>query len=237
MTSVLWASDRKVASFSLKRNTRTLWEYKKTEVEQNRGAALAVCLLCWAKQANIITASMGFWAVGAILAIMYSVIEVKYHLCVSEILWWAAKHFHWDRYHCWALKSKSVSPILLLDVSRESNLSLFWRDFWTTFQFLLFPPMCFYKADVICFLLQSKQKWCKKPQTEESPIGRKLSDHKLNNRPDADWLQLKPLAGRHSFSAFSLAVRFKVMAHNLWRVACNLLYSFAAVMQIIVNKT
>ncbi|XP_057275903.1 zinc transporter ZIP10 isoform X3 [Pezoporus wallicus] len=42
---------------------------------------------------------------------------------------------------------------------------------------------------------KSKQKWCKKPQTEESPIGRKLSDHKLNNRPDADWLQLKPLAG------------------------------------------
>ncbi|NXU62466.1 S39AA protein, partial [Horornis vulcanius] len=42
---------------------------------------------------------------------------------------------------------------------------------------------------------KSKQKWCKKTQTEESPIGRKLSDHKLNNRPDADWLQLKPLAG------------------------------------------
>ncbi|NXJ86450.1 S39AA protein, partial [Trogon melanurus] len=42
---------------------------------------------------------------------------------------------------------------------------------------------------------KSKQKWCKKKQIEESPIGRKLSDHKLNNRPDADWLQLKPLAG------------------------------------------
>ncbi|XP_039349790.1 zinc transporter ZIP10 isoform X2 [Mauremys reevesii] len=43
---------------------------------------------------------------------------------------------------------------------------------------------------------KSKQKWCKKKQkTEESPIGRKLSEHKLNNRPDADWLQLKPLAG------------------------------------------
>ncbi|NXF37839.1 S39AA protein, partial [Nyctibius bracteatus] len=42
---------------------------------------------------------------------------------------------------------------------------------------------------------KSKQKWCKKKQTEESPVGRKLSDHKLNNRPDADWLQLKPLAG------------------------------------------
>ncbi|NXY87669.1 S39AA protein, partial [Alcedo cyanopectus] len=42
---------------------------------------------------------------------------------------------------------------------------------------------------------KTKQKWCKKKQTEESPIGRKLSDHKLNNRPDADWLQLKPLAG------------------------------------------
>uniref|UniRef100_A0A8C0GLP1 Solute carrier family 39 member 10 n=1 Tax=Chelonoidis abingdonii TaxID=106734 RepID=A0A8C0GLP1_CHEAB len=43
---------------------------------------------------------------------------------------------------------------------------------------------------------KSKQKWCKKKQkTEESPIGRKLSEHKLNNRPNADWLQLKPLAG------------------------------------------
>ncbi|KAM7153028.1 zinc transporter ZIP10 isoform 2-T2 [Macrochelys suwanniensis] len=43
---------------------------------------------------------------------------------------------------------------------------------------------------------KSKQKWCKKKQkTEESPIGRKLSEHKLNNRPNADWLQLRPLAG------------------------------------------
>ncbi|XP_034642175.1 zinc transporter ZIP10 isoform X2 [Trachemys scripta elegans] len=43
---------------------------------------------------------------------------------------------------------------------------------------------------------KSNQKWCKKKQkTEESPIGRKLSEHKLNNRPNADWLQLKPLAG------------------------------------------
>ncbi|KAF4799604.1 Zinc transporter ZIP10 [Turdus rufiventris] len=51
-------------------------------------------------------------------------------------------------------------------------------------------------GDALLHLLpHSKQKWCKKNQTEESPIGRKLSDHKLNNRPDADWLQLKPLAG------------------------------------------
>ncbi|XP_061464164.1 zinc transporter ZIP10 [Rhineura floridana] len=42
---------------------------------------------------------------------------------------------------------------------------------------------------------RTKQKWCKKKQkVDESPVGRKLSDHKLN-RPDADWLQLKPLAG------------------------------------------
>nr|XP_060636749.1 zinc transporter ZIP10 isoform X1 [Anolis sagrei ordinatus] len=42
---------------------------------------------------------------------------------------------------------------------------------------------------------RTKQKWCKKKQMiDESPVGRKLSDHKLN-RPDADWLQLKPLAG------------------------------------------
>ncbi|EPY86883.1 hypothetical protein CB1_000293001 [Camelus ferus] len=39
-----------------------------------------------------------------------------------------------------------------------------------------------------------KQKWFMKQNTEESAIGRKLSDHKLNNTPDADWLQLKPLA-------------------------------------------
>nr|XP_006117960.1 zinc transporter ZIP10 [Pelodiscus sinensis] len=43
---------------------------------------------------------------------------------------------------------------------------------------------------------KSKQKWCKKKtKIEESPIGRKLSEHKLNHRPDADWLQLRPLAG------------------------------------------
>ncbi|XP_073162341.1 zinc transporter ZIP10 isoform X3 [Lepidochelys kempii] len=53
-----------------------------------------------------------------------------------------------------------------------------------------------YKLGTDSYLFQSKQKWCKKKQkTEESPIGRKLSEHKLNNRPNADWLQLKPLAG------------------------------------------
>lgn len=42
---------------------------------------------------------------------------------------------------------------------------------------------------------RGKQKWFMKQSTEESTIGRKLSDHKINNTPDADWLQLKPLAG------------------------------------------
>ncbi|XP_054964885.1 zinc transporter ZIP10 isoform X3 [Pan paniscus] len=42
---------------------------------------------------------------------------------------------------------------------------------------------------------RGKQKWFMKQNTEESTIGRKLSDHKLNNTPDSDWLQLKPLAG------------------------------------------
>ncbi|KAM6175242.1 zinc transporter ZIP10 [Erethizon dorsatum] len=42
---------------------------------------------------------------------------------------------------------------------------------------------------------RGKQKWFIKQNTEESAIGRKLSDHKLNNTPDTDWLQLKPLAG------------------------------------------
>ena len=56
-------------------------------------------------------------------------------------------------------------------------------------------------ADLILILdsLQGKQKWFMKQNTEESTIGRKLSDHKLNNTPDADWLQLKPLAGRQQF--------------------------------------
>lgn len=42
---------------------------------------------------------------------------------------------------------------------------------------------------------RGKQKWFMKQSTEDTAIGRKLSDHKLNNTPDADWLQLKPLAG------------------------------------------
>ena len=46
---------------------------------------------------------------------------------------------------------------------------------------------------------QGKQKWFMKQNTEESTIGRKLSDHKINNTPDADWLQLKPLAGSQPF--------------------------------------
>nr|XP_033800556.1 zinc transporter ZIP10 isoform X2 [Geotrypetes seraphini] len=42
---------------------------------------------------------------------------------------------------------------------------------------------------------KGKQKWFKKKQVEESVVGRKLSDHKLNRRSDAEWLQLKPLSG------------------------------------------
>ncbi|XP_066458555.1 zinc transporter ZIP10-like isoform X2 [Eleutherodactylus coqui] len=38
----------------------------------------------------------------------------------------------------------------------------------------------------------SRSKW--KQKAEESTVGRKLSDHKLNRRSDAEWLQLKPLA-------------------------------------------
>nr|KAF6337455.1 solute carrier family 39 member 10 [Myotis myotis] len=51
-------------------------------------------------------------------------------------------------------------------------------------------------GDALLHLLpHGKQKWFMKQNTEESSIGRKLSDHKINNTPDADWLQLKPLAG------------------------------------------
>ena len=32
-----------------------------------------------------------------------------------------------------------------------------------------------------------------KKKGEEAKIGRKLSDHKLNRRSDAEWLHLKPL--------------------------------------------
>nr|XP_015214225.1 PREDICTED: zinc transporter ZIP10 [Lepisosteus oculatus]XP_015214226.1 PREDICTED: zinc transporter ZIP10 [Lepisosteus oculatus]XP_015214227.1 PREDICTED: zinc transporter ZIP10 [Lepisosteus oculatus]XP_015214228.1 PREDICTED: zinc transporter ZIP10 [Lepisosteus oculatus] len=36
--------------------------------------------------------------------------------------------------------------------------------------------------------------WCRKKRNgDESKIGRKLSDHKLNRRSDAEWLHLKPL--------------------------------------------
>ncbi|KAK1165848.1 hypothetical protein AOXY_G14488 [Acipenser oxyrinchus oxyrinchus] len=38
--------------------------------------------------------------------------------------------------------------------------------------------------------------WCwKKKKGDETTIGRKLSDHKLNRRSDAEWLNLKPLTG------------------------------------------
>ncbi|MEE6490452.1 hypothetical protein FKM82_015881 [Ascaphus truei] len=40
------------------------------------------------------------------------------------------------------------------------------------------------------------QSWLKRKQkVDESAVGRKLSDHKLNRRSDAEWLQLKPLTG------------------------------------------
>uniref|UniRef100_H3ADI8 Solute carrier family 39 member 10 n=1 Tax=Latimeria chalumnae TaxID=7897 RepID=H3ADI8_LATCH len=43
----------------------------------------------------------------------------------------------------------------------------------------------------------NKKKWLKKTQKgEESVIGRKLSDHKLNRRSDAEWLHLEPLTGK-----------------------------------------
>ncbi|XP_053554549.1 zinc transporter ZIP10 [Bombina bombina] len=43
---------------------------------------------------------------------------------------------------------------------------------------------------------KGKQKWLKRKQkVDESSVGRKLSDHKLNRRSDAEWLQLKPVAG------------------------------------------
>lgn len=121
----------------------------------------------------------------------------------------------------------TASFVILYSVK---EVKLCFLRFLTVFQFVLFPSMSFYKSNVKSFLLQSKQKWCKNKQSEESPIGRKLSDQKLNNRPDADWLQLKPLAGRHLFSAFFLSVRFKVMTRNFWHVACNLLYNCAAIM-------
>lgn len=64
---------------------------------------------------------------------------------------------------------------------------------------LLIIAVDFILIPVIFFLPQGKQKWFMKQTTEESTIGRKLSDHKINNTPDADWLQLKPLAGSPPF--------------------------------------
>ncbi|KAM4626308.1 zinc transporter ZIP10 isoform 1-T2 [Discoglossus pictus] len=41
----------------------------------------------------------------------------------------------------------------------------------------------------------------RKPKVDETAVGRKLSDHKLNRRSDAEWLQLKPLSGTGDVSA------------------------------------
>lgn len=42
-----------------------------------------------------------------------------------------------------------------------------------------------------------------KKVSEEGKIGRKLSDHKLNRRSDAEWLHLKPLSEgkKHCYSS------------------------------------
>ncbi|XP_063286239.1 zinc transporter ZIP10 [Pelobates fuscus] len=41
---------------------------------------------------------------------------------------------------------------------------------------------------------KGKQEWLNR-KIDESAVGRKLSDHKLNRRSDAEWLQLKPISG------------------------------------------
>ncbi|CAI9538571.1 unnamed protein product [Staurois parvus] len=46
-----------------------------------------------------------------------------------------------------------------------------------------------------------KSRLRRKPKGDESTVGRKLSDHKLNRRSDAEWLQLKPLAGTEDQAA------------------------------------
>uniref|UniRef100_A0A8C5QZ88 Solute carrier family 39 member 10 n=1 Tax=Leptobrachium leishanense TaxID=445787 RepID=A0A8C5QZ88_9ANUR len=41
---------------------------------------------------------------------------------------------------------------------------------------------------------KGKQKWLNR-KIDETAVGRNLSDHKLNRRSDAEWLQLKPISG------------------------------------------
>lgn len=43
-------------------------------------------------------------------------------------------------------------------------------------------------VDELCFYFKGLRKG-----SEEGKIGRKLSDHKLNRRSDAEWMHLKPL--------------------------------------------
>ncbi|XP_072274950.1 zinc transporter ZIP10 [Pyxicephalus adspersus] len=47
----------------------------------------------------------------------------------------------------------------------------------------------------------NKSRLRRKPKADESSVGRKLSDHKLNRRSDAEWLQLKPLSGTEDLAA------------------------------------
>lgn len=50
---------------------------------------------------------------------------------------------------------------------------------------------------------------------EEGKIGRKLSDHKLNRRSDAEWLHLKPLNEGKRPSIFT-ALCFSICSYNLF---------------------
>lgn len=47
-----------------------------------------------------------------------------------------------------------------------------------------------------------------KKTSEEGKIGRKLSDHKLNRRSDAEWLHLKPLSEGKEYSVMQSLQRF-----------------------------
>ena len=56
-----------------------------------------------------------------------------------------------------------------------------------------------------------------KKVSEEGKIGRKLSDHKLNRRSDAEWLHLKPLSEGKRRLVMQTSQQLSVQSHH-----CNL---------------
>ena len=50
----------------------------------------------------------------------------------------------------------------------------------------------------------------RKRRSDEAKIGRKLSDHKLNRRSDAEWLNLKPLTEGATLDSRPIIIVYKI---------------------------